>query len=245
MHVLRNQFRVGPRILLASLVPLLGMFLAVSAILAERWQKYDGARHIVEKTRILADLEELAEAVQDERGQALVFLAGRGTPEDILDRQRASDHKRTKLLAGVALPKHVIPRPEFDLAMADIQAAFGALDSRRRDVLDREIYFEEAAKYYSSIVSRLIDAMAALRESYADQSGRYDISQEIGLIMAWEEASRERAIGSAGFWAGYFPQGQYRAFARAIAAEKAHLDALRFSARYRSRPRNFRPLPRA
>ncbi|MFN0043315.1 MAG: nitrate- and nitrite sensing domain-containing protein [Alphaproteobacteria bacterium] len=225
MRALRDRIRVGPRILLASLVPLLGMFLAVSAILAERWQKYDHAHHVVSKTQILAHLGELAEALQGERSQSLLFLAGRVAPEGVGGSQRTSDHKYTELLAGGNFAEFGQSHPEFNLAMADFQAVFSELDRRRHDVLAREIYIDEATEYYSTAVSRLIGAIAAFRDSDTDQYGSSEISQEIKLIMAWEEASRERAIGSAGFWAGYFPQTQYRAFARAIAAEKAHLDA--------------------
>jgi methyl-accepting chemotaxis protein len=222
MLTLLHKLRVGPRIGLAMLVSIMGMFM------------FSGFS-VIEKTRFAAKMDQLAEVaalgpaigaavheLQKERGTSAGFIGSKGAKfrDRLPDVRRESDARLAELtetLKRVALTPAGAQLAE---GVAAMNTVLVTLSDRRGTIDGLGMTAVEAADFYTGLIARmlvLIDRMAAI-------STDPDVTKAgiayVQLLYGKERAGQERATGAAGFGAKKFEGVLLRRFTQLIARQE-------------------------
>ncbi|MEO5374506.1 MAG: methyl-accepting chemotaxis protein [Alphaproteobacteria bacterium] len=221
-----NNLRIGTRISLAFVLPLLGLLWFSGAAMIGEW-RVSGQ---MQSLRTLAGLGTTVSAVihemQKERGTSALFVGSKGQKfGDRLDEQRAATDKRSaalkSALAGFDLKAY---GPTLAQRVAGAESALADLAGKRRQVSALELTVPQAAGYYTDTITRLTDIIATMALLSDDTRVSHAISAYVSLIKAKEHTGQERAVGSAGFTQGKFPPVLYQAFVGIAAEQRLYLE---------------------
>ncbi len=227
MFAFMDNIKIGMRIALALLLPVMGMLVFSGVTVLDR-------REIAAEMASLRDLGELAPTIsalvhemQKERGASAGYLGekGLGAFAEKLPLQRAETNTRRKAL-GAAFKAFDFKAQGARLVDKKSKAmrALGKLDTVRLDVSSQSVAVGEMAAYYTGTIASLL----AIIEDMALISSNADVTNQITAYTAFlqgkERAGIERAMGSNGFSAGRFKAGVYRNYVSLIAIQKTYFE---------------------
>jgi len=206
MFAFMENVKIGPRIMLALALPLLGMIFFSGTVVLEKRQTVKNVKHLEHLAELAPAIGALVHEMQKERGASAGFIASKGKRfADILPAQRKNtDGKRAAFLA--ALKNFKVSNYGSDFA-AKIDGATGALsklDGIRGRVAGLSTTMPQMAKYFTSTIGKFL----AIIEQMAVLSTEADVTDTVAAYTSFlqgkERAGIERAMGAAGFGAGEF-----------------------------------------
>jgi methyl-accepting chemotaxis protein len=224
MSALIGRLRIMHRVVLALLVPSLGLALTATAIVAEKRATVADMRKLTELAGLATHVSGLVHEMQRERGAAAVFIGSKGAElrNELAAQRQLTDQKHRDLEAALQ---------HFDAA-----ASGGALAAILRDATGRIAHLGEiragtdALKltagdsngYFTTTILRLLDVGTEISQLVPDVEIARSLSAYVNFAQAKERAGEERATGAPAFTAGAFDTAQYREFAGVVADESTY-----------------------
>ncbi|TWB22690.1 methyl-accepting chemotaxis protein [Nitrospirillum amazonense] len=219
-----TRFRIVHRVVLALLVPSLGLLLAAALILAEKQATVSQMRTLSRLTQLATTVGDLVHEMQRERGASAVFLGSKGAQlQRELPEQRARTDQRRQALE-LALKNDATAPTGGALAqiLADATRRLAQLDEMRRKIDGLQIPAAESSAYFTATILRQLDVDIEISKSVTNPSVARVLSTYVNFTQAKERAGEERANGAAAFAAGKFDITQYRRFLGTLAEEATY-----------------------
>jgi len=223
-----NNLRIGKRIFVALLIPMLGL-LAVSLLaVADKYRLWSEMQQLQSMAELAPQISALGHELQRERGATAIYLGSKGTlyKTELADQRGATDAQIAKLQASLgagdvqALSAVAEPVGEAMAALAQVSATRQSADAQSLSVADM-------AAYYTPIIRRLIASVEKMASLSHNSETTRAILAYTAFLQGKERMGVERAMGGAGFGAGKFDEQLYRKFVGLIAEQSAFFD--RFS----------------
>ncbi len=214
-----NDRRIGTRILVAMLVPIMGLLVFSGWLVFEKWQVRRDASNLVEQVDFAADVSMLVHELQKERGTSAGFLGSKGAQfgEQLKQQYRATDDALARYRAAAASMRRT---GSFGDRIAAAGAAVEELAGQREKVIGMTAVVTGTVGYYTGAIAKLLDIDSELARLSPDTRVGAMISAYVNLMWGKERAGLERATGSAGFSAGKFDPDLHRRYI-SLAAEQA------------------------
>ncbi|MBW7852199.1 MAG: methyl-accepting chemotaxis protein [Rhodospirillales bacterium] len=216
-----NDRRIGFRIVIALLLPVLGMALFAGMLVTENLRVRSQVGQLDVMAGFAADASAVIHELQRERGASALFLGSRGTQfGDELNARRADSDSALGRFQSRA---SAMGGQDFGRAFtAKVTAARGSLErlaAVRKDVTALTANVPTAVGYYTETISNLLGIVAEIARLSADPRIANMVSAYVNVMGGKEMAGQERAVGSAGFAAGAFAPELYRRFIALAAAQ--------------------------
>ena len=216
-----SNMKVGVRVLIGMLVPVLGLAFYASVSMVEKFGDSRELMQVGALAKFAPTVSALVHEMQKERGMSAGFVSSKGkTFADTLPTQRKdTDGSRAKLLEAVEAFDFAAYAPSLDSATKQALANVGKLDQMRGQVGNLGVTVPQMAKYYTGTIVSLLGIVDQMLLASTDD----DVSKEIGAYISFlqgkERAGRERAMGAGGFGSGKFQPAIYNNFVQLIAAQ--------------------------
>ena len=221
--------RVIHRLAIAILLPLLGMlFFAGREIYLDSVKIHKLGQHGFGQT-LAASASAAVHQLQIERAKSAGFLnAGGGLFADHLAIQyEVSDQAMEEyqiLLESVTAEKVGARVYTAALEAAD---SFRGIIELRLQIAEQGLTVSEMTEAYTRRITQLIAIIENTRALFVDAEAAEQLSSYLFMIKAKESASLERAMGAAGFGAGYFSTPIYRRLVTEISEQAVFLREFR------------------
>ncbi len=202
-----SDMRIGNRLILLLVVPLVAIIWLASEALLSRWQIMDRAQMVEETTTAAVAISGVVHEFQKERGASAVFLVSNGArfSQELADQKELTDSLTTALNEAVGAENLESFDPSIRTAIGEFQDLVSRRDAIRQQVASQNLSIPEMAKYYTGAIAaglKVTEIMAAI-----PTDGRV-----VNAVIAWhalqegkERAGQERAAGATGFTKGSFP----------------------------------------
>jgi methyl-accepting chemotaxis protein len=216
--------RIMPRVLLALLVPSLGLLLAASIIVAERAETVGEMRRLSALVGLTTQVSKLVHELQKERGASALFLGSRGEKfaRELPAQRQLTDAQRRALDAYLAGFDTSTGGSRLAAILEDARSRLARLEAIRRDVSDLKIQPAESSAYFTPTIARLLDSGLEISQLASNTEITRALSSYESFVQGKERAGQARAAGAVGFAGGRFTLPQYRQFAGVNAAEETY-----------------------
>ena len=165
----------------------------------------------------------LVTQLQQERGQSSDYLgSGRRRGQGALVTQRAAvDRDVTAFREASGRLPLAGAQPRLRQRLSDALAALDGLEEQRRAIDRRPIAVDEALRFYTAAIDRLLDLNDQIAVGSDNERLLGQVLAFVALSRAKEAVAQEGAFMTQVFWARRFGEGQYAQFAGLIATQQA------------------------
>ena len=227
-----SKLPITRRILILSLVPILGLAIVSAEELHKMWNAKVSADNIVHAVELAPASAKLIHQLQTERGYAAGYISSK--KQNFGNFISGSRHK-TDLAIEQFLKK--LPYSEKNLTyyhfvkpLKKVKASLAKLPSKRQAVDSLKLSVTEMDNFYTPLIDNLI----TLTESYEEATNDADIIRELiiytSFLRAKEFAALEKSMGTSGFSEGKFQKDIYKNFVGEIANQRANFEAFKHHA---------------
>ena len=216
---------IRARVLLAVLLPVLGLLWFAGAAVQEKRQVVSNLAALDGLAAVVNDISALVHELQKERGMTGVFVGSKGAKfaTELAEQRRATDSPRKALaetLAGLDIKSY---GPALAAKLEPALAAADKLAPTRQAIDGLTLAANDATGYYTQTVARLLDIVAVMADLSSDVQVTEAISAYDNYMQAKERAGQERAAGAAGFAAGKLDLTQLQRFHAVRAEQETYL----------------------
>jgi len=220
-----NDIKIGNRVLLTFIIPVLGfLWFSGTTVLEKRT-----ASHNLEALQRLAltstQIGALVHELQKERGATGVFVGSKGEQfsEELRRQRQAVEIPLHNLLETVAATDTKALGPALAEQLSASMVQLQLLASKRGEIDNLSIPANEATGYFTQTNTQLLNLVPAFAVLSPDSHTTGAITAYATFLLAKEKAGQERAAGSAGFAAGKLNLQQLRRFQEANAEQNTYL----------------------
>lgn len=216
---------------LLLVVPLAGLlYFSLSGIL-QRTGELEEMKRLEDMTSLAVRISEVVHELQKERGASAGFIGSEGADfrQTLSSQRKESDRKlqeleqflnRAETTSGGTPAWSGESEEQIGLAYSGLQDLF----ETRNSVDQLALSSSEAIEYYSGINGALLDAVAAMAAISGEGSITSAASAYVNLLLAKEEAGKERAVLSSTFGADTFAPGMYRTFISLLSKRETYIN---------------------
>ncbi len=222
--------KIGTRIVLALVAPIVGLLLFSGFLVLEKRQIVTVMDDIQELANLAPVISDLVHELQKEHGQSAVFInsEGKAFADTLPGQRRITDKRRAELESALGSFDAAFFGASFVNKVKAAENALAELDGKRLQVTSLAITAPQMIDYYSATNSKyfeIIDGMAMLSTDARVTSA---ITAYTAYLQGKERAGIERAIGAAGFGKGEFTRDIYNKFIGLQARQGTYLDIFDF-----------------
>jgi len=204
------------------LLPLLTVMVLSGARVRTAVTEERGAEQARALARFAVQTNLLVTGLQQERGQSSDYLgSGRRRGLDAVVAQRAAVDRAlvTFRTAADRLPL-ADAGPRLRQRLADAPAGLDGLKEQRRAINDRPIAVDQALRFYTAAIGRLLDLNDQIAVGSNNERLLGQVLAFVALSRAKEAVAQEGAFMTEVFWSGRFGEGQYARFAGLVATQQ-------------------------
>ena len=220
-----NNTRIGMRVLVGILIPIVGLLFFSGVTLIDRWKTASDMAALDELAETAPVFNALVHELQKERGNSAGFIGSKGAA--FADKLAAQRTTTDKALTAVRDTIRDFDADRFGAQMKtlvhDAGAALDQLDTMRSKVSALDMTVGDMAAYYTGTIARLLEISEQMGVLSQDGDLTSAIVAYTTFLQAKERAGIERAMGSNGFGAGAFAPAVYQKFISLIAQQDAFL----------------------
>jgi methyl-accepting chemotaxis protein len=224
------RFTIPQRLLLAVLVPILGLIVLAGYGISERLNSIDRSRTLITLQGLAAASSQLIHEMQIERGSQVGLISSKGGAEF----RKIVDGQRKKVDAALLHYRDVAGASDWSAIdtelgkqidrlageMAKLAAHRGRVDSLTATV-------PENIGYYTGMIEEMISVVGRMVQLSDDHRMTSNLLAYRALIQAKEKAGLERAVGAQIFSAGRLLPGRYELYIQLVARQDAYLGEFR------------------
>ncbi|MEI6559941.1 MAG: nitrate- and nitrite sensing domain-containing protein [Rhodospirillaceae bacterium] len=225
MITVLSRLTIRTRVLLAALLPVLGLLWFAGDVVVEKQRTVSALAAVDTLATVVNDISALVHELQKERGMSGVFVASRGQKfASELAGQRQSTEPALRALATALAGFEA--RSYGAVLTGKITAAGAAtarLAAHRSAVDGLTLNANAATGYYTETIARLLDIVPVMADLSTDVRITEAIFAYDTYMQAKERAGQERAAGAAGFAAGKLDLLQLQRFQAVRAEQETYL----------------------
>ena len=216
-----SNMKVGMRVLLGMLVPVLGLTFYAAVSMVEKYNSSQELQRVGALAQLAPTVSALVHEMQKERGQSAGFIASKGkTFADTLPTLRKeTDGKRVALTEAVKVFDWAAYNPKLGEAAKQALAEVEKLEKTRDQVSGLAIALPQMAKYYTGTIMSLLNIVDQMLVASTEDKVSKEIGAYVSFLQGKERAGRERAMGASGFGSGKFKPATYNNFVQLIGAQ--------------------------
>ncbi|MDP6690969.1 MAG: nitrate- and nitrite sensing domain-containing protein [Alphaproteobacteria bacterium] len=216
-----GNIKVGLRVLLGMLVPVIGLVVYAGVSMGEKYGTSQELERVGAIAKLAPTVSALAHEMQKERGQSAGFIASKGSSfADILPGQRKDTNaRREDLVNAINAFDFTAYAPSLGNAVDKAVADVAELGRVRGQVSDLKINVAGMAKYYTGTITSLLSIVSEMLIASTDDDVSKEIAAYVAFLQGKERAGRERAMGAGGFGSGKFQPAIYNRFVELIASQ--------------------------
>jgi methyl-accepting chemotaxis protein len=220
---LRN-LKIKARIMLALVLPLMGLLGVSGYVLIEKRQTVSDMEQLAELSEFATRVSALVHELQKERGASAVYQGSNGEKlADVMAKQRTvADTARTSFDGFRAGFDATQFGPEFLGKLDEALAAVENLGATRDQISALAITPQEGIAYYTGTIKKLLQVVSGIALVSKDVQVSNVVSAYVSFMQAKERSGQERANGAAGIAAGTFDQALYLKFAQIVAEQATY-----------------------
>ncbi len=221
-----SDFKISIRIYIAIILPVAGMLLFSSYIMADQYKISKSATKLSELVTIAPDISALIHEMQKERGLSAGYIGSNGSSEfrNKLNLQRKNTNKAVEHLKVILSNFDSNAYGEvFSNKVKASQSSLSKLSSVRGKVTNLELTVSGMAGYYTSVIVKNMGIIAYASVLSTDAGVTKAVASYENYLQAKEHAGIERAMGANGFGKGIFSPGVYQKFVSLISAQRVFL----------------------
>ena len=221
MNALMRNLRLGSRIGIAILIPVLGMLVFSGIGLSEKWASSARMEQLEDLARLGPAIGALVHELQKERGMSAGFIGSKGAKfgDRLPEQRRASDARLAVLNDALRTFDGVTAADGLTAAIAAARAGLEPLAGKRAAVDSLSLGVGDAAGYYTATIGKLLALVEQMAVIGSDVEVTKAIIAYTQLLHGKERAGQERAMGSGGFAAKIFEANIHRTFTQLIAQQ--------------------------
>lgn len=221
-----ENMKIGSRIILALLLPVLGLTFFSGFLVLEKRQTSTDMEALQELAIIAPTISSVVHELQKERGTSAVFIGSKGAK--FSDELPAQHIATSAAIDALHKAEETFDASAFsDVLNTKFQAAKEALlqlDETRGGVKSFSLTVPKMASYYTPTIAKLLSIVEEMAIVSTNAEVTNTITAYTSLLQAKERAGQERAMGGGGFGAGKFAPPVYRRFVELIAEQKVLLN---------------------
>jgi HAMP domain-containing protein len=229
MGQLFSRLRIMQRIVLALLVPSLGLALAAAVIVIEKRTTVTDMQRLSSLAGLATHISGLVHDMQRERGASAVFIGSRGQQlvRELPEQRQLTDAQRKKL--SDALAQFDARAAGGDLAdiLSDARSRVDRLDGMRQEISGLKIPAPDSNAYFTTTILRLLDVGFEIAKLGNNDDVARSLSAYVSFMQAKERAGQERATGAPGFAAGSFDPVQQRRLIGVVSDQETYFRLFR------------------
>ncbi|MDP6591294.1 MAG: methyl-accepting chemotaxis protein, partial [Alphaproteobacteria bacterium] len=225
MFAFMKNTKIGIRIIMALVLPVVGMLAFSGMMVFEKYQASEEMGKVLELAEVAPVISAVVHELQKERGASAVFIASKGSKfaQELPAQRKLTDEKHTAL--GETLKSFDAASFSTNL-VSEIGAARTALtdlSSKRAQITGLEITVPQMAGYYTPTIAKLLQIVEEITVLSTDVKVTNAITAYTAFLQGKERAGIERAMGAGGFGSGEFKPAIYRNFLQLIAMQNTFL----------------------
>lgn len=219
------NFRISQRILIAVLIPLMGLLLYSGQSLYKTHKLAIEMTNIRELGKFAPVISSLVHELQKERGMSAGYIgsSGRNFADKLPSQRKLTDGKFAEYqsaltaLQSTGLGNHIAAQTD------SVSAYYEALNKTRSNVSKLQLTVGQAAGWYTKGNAQLLAIVEGITQFSSDPDVLKDLAAYTAFLQSKERAGIERAMGATGFGAGAFSTSTYQKFISLISAQDAYL----------------------
>ena len=217
-----NNLRIQYRVLLAVMIPILGLLAAAGTIVVGKRTTVTEMSQLGDVVAVTTAISNLIHELQRERGGSAVFLGSRGQQmaDQLPGLRQRTDQRRGEFDAAVQQFNAEAIGGRLSEMMRTAETAVAELATRRQAISQQQIAAPASNGYFTATIARLMEV--SLEASKLVHHGQVlnSVAAYINFAQAKERSGQERATGAPGFAAGRFEPAAFRRFLE-LQAEQA------------------------
>ena len=219
-----NNMKIGPKLLLLILVPIIGLLAFGTLTVADRYTKSRNIRDTQALVAFSVRAGALIHELQKERGLTAGHLKSEGAKfkSELAAQRIASDQQITGIAAFLKESDGKLQAIDKQIESAGLELS--GLKELRAKADALTLPAGDAIKIYTSLIRSYLDAIAVIPTVSNSPEISMDAVGYHAFISAKEMAGQERAVVNGGFAADLFDQELYLKVPSLIAAQNAYLD---------------------
>ncbi len=227
-----SKLSITRRILILSLIPILGLAMVSAEELHKMWNSKVSATNIVQAIELAPASAKLVHQLQTERAYAAGYISSdkKNFSNKIASSREKTDQAIEKFLKNLPYSEKNLNYYHFKKPLKKIKASLTKLQSKRQGVDSLNLSVNKMDNFYTPLIDNLI----SLTESYEEATNDADIIRELitytSFLRAKEFAALEKSMGTSGFSEGKFNKDIYKIFVGEIANQRANFEAFRHHA---------------
>jgi len=229
MGALFNRLRIMHRIVLALLVPSLGLALAAAVIVTEKRATVTDMQRLSALAGLATHISGLVHDMQRERGASAVFIGSRGQQlvRELPEQRQLTDAQRKKLAEALASFDARAAGGDLAEILTDARSRVERLDALRPDISGLKIPAPDSNVYFTTTILRLLDVGLEIAKLVNNDQVARSLSAYVSFMQAKERAGQERATGAPGFAAGSFEPVQHRRLIGVVSDQETYFRLFR------------------
>jgi methyl-accepting chemotaxis protein len=227
-----NNLKIGQRILLSLLLPIVGLVFFASFTVLEKEQIASDMGRLKTLAGMGSTIGSLVHELQKERGVSAVYLGSKGKLffDKLPLQKEATNGKRKNLIGAIS---------EFDASsfskvlndkLETASRRLTELDGIRDTIKAHETSVPEMAKYYTNTIAKLLSIIEEMTVLSSDVEVTTSIVAYTNFLQGKERSGIERAMGGAGYGVGKFKPSILKKFIELIAQQKAFFSVFEVNA---------------
>ncbi|RLA77596.1 MAG: diguanylate cyclase [Epsilonproteobacteria bacterium] len=221
-----NTFSFSKRLLISSLVPLIGMLILIFIVIFDNYTKNEEMLKTATMTEILSDVNNLAHTMQVERGLSCGYLAASDEKfKNNLNKQRVLVTDAILVfknkVKGIDNNKLILIKTYIDKFKSDITS----LENFRKSIDLKEVSQEHVLDYYINIIKNILDITSKIATYNLDPEISSSILTLSSLLQYKEILGQERAIGVTTIEHHGTNRDEYFKFIQYLSSQKIYLNS--------------------
>jgi methyl-accepting chemotaxis protein len=227
-----NNLKIGTRISLALLLPIVGLLLFSGFLVLDKRQTASEMESLRKLANLGPVISALVHELQRERGASAVFIGSKGAKfATELPAQVKTTNGKKEALSGAL--------SDFDAEafggslvnkVKSAEGALGGLDGMRGSVKGLTATVPEMAGYYTPTIAKLLSIVEEMAVLSTNAQVTGAITAYTSFLQGKERAGIERAMGGAGFGSGKFAPATHKKFVELIAQQQTYLSVFDINA---------------
>jgi hypothetical protein len=220
------NLRIGAKLAVAVLVPLVGLVGLAGYDLADKWRTRAQMAELGSLAEGAKAASRLIHELQRERGLSAIFASAKGAQmaAELPAQRKATDAQRSAAIDVLNRLRASAASGSFRDAIGKFQAALAGLDERRKAIDALAIAAPESSAFFTDVIARLL----AITAEISKISSRGDVTTAISAYLAFsqgkERAGQERAAAGSGIAAGRFDPALYQRVLGLAAIQQTYFD---------------------
>lgn len=216
---------IRQKILTACAAPLIGLLILMGYVVWERAETLRSLSGLTAMVELASVASDAIHALQPERGSQVGFISSGGgmMGDTVAKRRAASDPAVAALREAIGATDWAAASPGLAARLNAVAVNLDRLSAFRARVDSLDVSADENRKYYTGIITGLIDGVGDMMTYAVDVELTKGLAAYRAQLLAKEKAGLERAVGTQLFNIAEFKVAPYRAYVSLVSAQQGYL----------------------